>query len=77
VNGRTQSGLWVPAAYSFRENRNTKRTTTLRSGERALITVDDSGTVMQILRSRRMEADEKQDAIVRPKTIRYRIRAMR
>jgi len=77
VNGRTQSGLWVPAAYSFQENRKTKRTTTLPSGERALVTVDDSGTVMQILRSRRMEADEKLDAVVRPKTIRYRIRAMR
>lgn len=77
LTGRTRSGLWVPAAYSFQENRKTKRTATLPSGERALITVDDSGTVMQILRSRRMEADEKLDAVVRPKTIRYRIRAMR
>jgi hypothetical protein len=72
------SGLWVPGnGVNFHAERNTKRTRTLPSGERALITIDDSGTVMQILRSRRMEADEKQDAIVRPKTIRYRIRAMR
>lgn len=75
VTGRTQSGLWVPAAYSFKENRGTKRTTTLPSGERALVTIDDSGHVMQILRSRRLEADEKLDAVVRPRTIRYRIRA--
>lgn len=72
--GRTRSGLYVPAAYSFQENRNTRRTTTLPSGERALITVDDSGHVMHILRSRRMEADEKLDAVVRPRTVRLRIR---
>lgn len=68
------SGLWVPRSWSFRENRRMKRTTTLRSGERALVTVDDSGTVMQVLRSRPGEADEKLDAIVRPKTVRLRIR---
>lgn len=73
MSGRTQSGLWVPHAYSFQENRRTRRTATLPSGERALVTVDDSGTVMQVLRSQRMSADEHLDAIVRPRTIRVRI----
>lgn len=68
------SGLWVPPAFNFWEHRKSKRTATLPSGERALITVDDSGTVMQILRSLRMQADEKLDAVVRPKTVRLRIR---
>lgn len=72
--GRTRSGLLVPLAYSFQDNRNTKKTATLPSGERALITIDDSGTVMQILRSRRLEIDEKLDAVVRPRTVRIRIR---
>lgn len=73
MTGRTASGLWVPHGYSFRENRKTKRTVTLPTGERALVTVDDSGTVMQILRSRPASADERLDAIVRPKTIRVRV----
>lgn len=73
MTGRTRSGLWVPHAYSFHEHRRTRRTATLPSGERALVTVDDSGTVMQVLRSRRMSADEHLDAIVRPRTIRVRI----
>lgn len=69
------SGLWVPGnGVSFKENRNTKRTRTLPSGERALITIDDSGTVMQVLRARRLSDDERLDAIVRPKTVRLRIR---
>lgn len=72
--GRAKSGLYVPEAYSFKDNRNTKRTRTLPSGERALITVDDSGTVMQILRARRLSDDEKLDAIVRPKTVQLRFR---
>ncbi len=72
------SGLWVPGnGISFQQNRNTKRTRTLPSGERALITIDDSGTVMQVLRAKRLSDDERLDAVVRPKTIRYRIRAMR
>jgi hypothetical protein len=58
---------------SFPENRGTKRTRNLPSGERALITIDDSGTVMQILRARRLSDDERLDAVVRPKTVRIRI----
>ena len=72
---KTASGLWVPdRGVNFREHRDTKRTRTLPNGERALITIDDSGHVMQILRSRRLSADEQLDAVVRPRTIRYRIR---
>lgn len=68
------SGLWVPGhGVNFRENRDTKRTRTLPSGERALITIDDSGTVMQVLRARRLSDDERLDAIVRPKTVRIRM----
>lgn len=68
------SGLWVPGhGVNFTENRGAKRTRTLPSGERALITIDDSGTVMQILRARRLSDDERLDAVVRPKTVRIRI----
>jgi hypothetical protein len=41
---------------------------TLPSGERALVTVDDSGTVTQV------EHGEILDAVVRPATIRIKIR---
>lgn len=69
------SGLWVPGhGVNFQAERNTKRTRTLPSGERALITIDDSGHVMQILRARRLSDDERLDAVVRPKTVRIRMR---
>jgi 6-pyruvoyl-tetrahydropterin synthase len=71
---KAPSGLWIPHAFSFWEHRKTKRTINLPTGERALVSVDDSGTVMQILRSARLRADEKLDAVVRPKTVRIRIR---
>lgn len=68
------SGLWVPGhGVSFQSNRGSTRTRTLPSGERALITIDDSGHVMQILRARRLSDDERLDAVVRPKTVRIRI----
>lgn len=74
VAHRRPSGLWVPGhGVNFKENRATKRTRTLPSGERALITIDDSGTVMQILRARRLSDDERLDAIVRPATVRFRM----
>jgi hypothetical protein len=69
------SGLWVPGTgVSFNEHRNTKRTRTLPSGERALITIDDSGHVMQVLRAKRLSDDEHLDAVVRPRTVHIRIR---
>ncbi len=75
VAHRRPSGLWVPGnGISFREHRNTKRTRDLPSGERALITIDDSGTVMQVLRSRRLSDQECLDAVVRPKTVRIKFR---
>lgn len=71
------SELWTPNGFSFLRHRATRKTVTLPSGERALVTVDDSGTVTQILRSHRMEADEKLDAIVRPKTVTIHVRKAR
>lgn len=65
---RTPSGLLVPHGFDFAEHRRTKRTVTLRTGERALVTVDDSGTAMQI------ETAERLDAVVRPRTVRLRLR---
>lgn len=64
---RHPSGLFVPRAASLLRHRATKRTVTLRSGERALVTTDDSGTVTHI------ETLERVDAIARPKTIRVRV----
>lgn len=64
----TESGLWVPGAGpALLRHRPKKRTVTLPSGERALVTVDDSGTVQQI------ETAERLDAIVRPRTVTVRI----
>lgn len=65
---RRPSGLWVPHGFDFKENRHTTRTMTLRSGERAKVSVDDSGTAMQI------ETAERLDAVVRPRTVRLRLR---
>lgn len=65
---RTASGLLIPRAASLLKHRATKRTVTLRSGERALVTTDDSGTVTQI------ETAERLDAVVRPRTIRIQLR---
>lgn len=63
---RHDSGVWVAHGFSFLRYRARKRTVTLPSGERALVTVDDSGTVTHI------ETAARLDAIVRPATIRIR-----
>lgn len=65
---RSGSGLWVPARLNLLRHRATKRTVTLKDGRRALVTVDDSGTVTQV------ETAEQLDAIVRPKTVRLKVR---
>lgn len=65
---RTASGLWVATGFNFLRHRRTVRTVTLPSGERAKVTVDDSGTVTHI------EHGDRVDAIVRPKTVRLRPR---
>ena len=65
---QTASGLWVAHGFNFLKYRPTKKTVTLRDGRRALVTVDDSGTVTQI------ETAEALDAIVRPRSVRLQIR---
>lgn len=68
----SESKLWTPATgVAQLRMRATKRTVTLRDGRRALVTVDDSGTVTQI------ECGDRLDAIVRPKTVRLEIRPRR
>lgn len=67
---RTESGLFVVKGFNFLHYRATKRTVTLKNGERALVTVDDSGTVTQV------EHGDVLDAIVRPKTVRIKIRSV-
>jgi hypothetical protein len=63
---RTKSGLYVaPAFLRFRAK---TRTITLPNGERAKVTIDDSGTV------RHVEHGDHLDATVRPGTIRMVLR---
>jgi hypothetical protein len=61
------TGLIVPTPALLR-HRARKRTITLPNGERALVTVDDSGTVTHI------EHGDQLDAIVRPKAVTIKIR---
>jgi hypothetical protein len=65
---RTDGGLYVAHSFSFLRFRAKKRTVTLPSGERALVTVDDSGTVQQT------EHGDHLDALVRPNVIRMALR---
>lgn len=63
------SRLWTPGrAPALLTHRATSRTVTLPNGARALISVDDSGTVTQV------ETADRLDAIVRPRTVRIQIR---
>lgn len=64
---KRDSGLWVAHGFNFLKYRKTVRTVTLKSGERAKVTVDDSGTVTQI------EHGDVLDAIVRPKPVNVRL----
>lgn len=60
--------LWTPAqGVAQLKHRARKRTVTLSNGKRALVTVDDSSTVIQV------ESDEQLDAIVRPDVIRLKV----
>ncbi len=59
--------LWIPPKVAMLRRRPASRTVTLPSGERAKVTVDDSGTVFQI------EHGEQLDAIVRPDVIRIKV----
>lgn len=60
--------LWTPNAPPLLRHRAKKRTVTLPDGRRALVTVDDSGTVTQI------ESADRLDAIVRPRTVRIQLK---
>lgn len=63
-------GLFVARAVGILRYRPSVRTITLPNGERAKVTIDDSGTVKHI------EHGDVLDAVVRPKTIRYKLRGM-
>lgn len=61
--------LWVPPrGIALLRAHPVRRTVTLKDGTRALVTIDDSGTVTQI------ETADRLDAIVRPKTVTIKIR---
>jgi hypothetical protein len=60
--------LWTPPTVAQLRRRPRQRTVTLPGGERAKVTVDDSGTVIHIERAERL------DAVVRPDVIRLKIR---
>ena len=64
---RTESGLWVAPNFSFLRFRKREKTITLANGERAKVTVDDSGTVQQT------EHGDHLDALVRPAPIRMKL----
>lgn len=66
---RTPSGIWIArTAPAFLRFRAKVRTVTLPNGERAKVTIDDSGTV------RHVEHGDHLDATVRPATIRLVVR---
>lgn len=66
------AGLWTPpTGVAQLRMRAKKRTVTLPDGRRALVTVDDSGTVQQT------ETAEQLDAVVRPRTVTIQIRPAR
>lgn len=63
------SSLWTPSTgVALLKHHATKKTVTLPNGKRALVTVDDSGTVTQI------ESGDQLDAVVRPRTVTIQIR---
>lgn len=62
--------LWVPpTGVAVLRHRPAERVVTLESGERVRVTVDDSGTVTHVT-----HADDRVDAIVRPRSTTIRIR---
>ena len=65
------ASLWTPKGVTLLGPRQfiaRERIVTLPSGERVRVSIDDSDTVTQV------EHDHTLDAIVRPKTIRVKIR---
>jgi hypothetical protein len=62
------SGLWVPpTGVALLKLRPSEKTVTLPSGERAKITVDDSGTV------KHCETDERLDVKVSPQKVTVKV----
>lgn len=62
--------LWTPpTGVALLRHHAVKRTVTLPDGRRALVTVDDSGTVQHT------ESGDRLDVIVRPATVRVQIRS--
>ncbi|HEX6969114.1 MAG TPA: hypothetical protein VF174_09930 [Micromonosporaceae bacterium] len=66
--GQRKSGLLVPGSIALLRFRARTRTVTLPTGERAKVTVDDSGTVTHI------ETADRIGAIVRPGPVRMVVR---
>lgn len=64
---RTTSGLWVAPNFGFLKMRKRERTVTLPNGERAKVTIDDSGTVKQV------EHGDVLDGYVTPQPIRLKL----
>jgi len=71
---QTPSGLWLPGSPALLTHRARSRTVTLRDGRRALITVDDSGTVKHVESSLPgTGVSNRLDAVVRPKTVTIKV----
>ena len=63
------SKIWTPpTGIGLLKHHAVKKTVTLADGRRALVTVDDSGTVEHT------ETADQLDVIVRPRTVRIQIR---
>jgi len=61
-------GLWIPPpGVALLKHRSANKTLTLPSGERAKVTVDDSGTVEHV------ETDERLDVKVSPRNITVKV----
>jgi hypothetical protein len=65
---RTEGGLWIAPNFAFLRMRKRERTVTLPNGERAKITIDDSGHVKQV------EHGEHLDGYARPDPIRLALK---
>lgn len=61
-------GLYVAKSVGILRHRPVIKTVTLANGERAKVTIDDSGTV------RHVEHGEVLDVLVRPKTLHLKLK---
>jgi hypothetical protein len=65
---RTDGGLWIAPNFAFLKYRKREKTVTLPNGERAKITIDDSGIVKQV------EHGDHLDGYARPDPIRLALK---